>query len=126
MCYTQDGAHDEGDNLGLDTYLSNTSYTYLYTSLCFSMLELLDYMKPFIDSNDNKEKNQLKWETIQSISFSSNEWIPGNVFRIATNNYETCQLEDGTTTLTITHENILKYALIENQNIQVTTKSSPC
>ncbi|WP_139854245.1 hypothetical protein [Aequorivita sinensis] len=123
---TQDAAHDEGNKLGVDTYLSKTSNTYLYQSLCFSMLELLDYMKPFIDNNSDKALNQLKWEMVQSKSFSSNEWIPGIISRIAANNYGTFQPEDGGNTLTIIPENILKYALLENQNIQVTTKQSPC
>jgi hypothetical protein len=64
--FTQDASHKEGNRLDADTYLSNTKNKYLYQSLCFSLLEVLDYLKPFIDNNSDKTINQSKWELIQS------------------------------------------------------------
>lgn len=63
---TQDAAHNEGTKLGADTYLSKSSNTFLYQSLCYSMLEVLEYLKPFIDDNSDKTINQAKWELPQS------------------------------------------------------------
>ena len=41
---TQDAAHSEGNKLRADLYLSATPNTYLYQSLCYSFLEILDYL----------------------------------------------------------------------------------
>ena len=62
---TQDASHNEGTKLRADTYLSNSSSTFLYQSLCFSMLEVLEYLKPFLDNNSDKTVNQSKWELIE-------------------------------------------------------------
>ena len=58
---TQDAAHNEGHSLRADSYLTASSNSYLYLSLCFSLLEVLDYIKGYIDANAIKEVNQSKW-----------------------------------------------------------------
>ena len=62
---TQDASHNEGTKLRADTYLANNSNTYLYQSLCYSMLEVLEYLKPFIDDNSDIKINQSKWRLIE-------------------------------------------------------------
>jgi hypothetical protein len=92
---TQDASHNEGNKLGADTYLSNTSNTFLYQSLCYSMIEVLEYLKPFIDNNGNGDKNQSKWEAIEKKSYNSDDWILGTVERIAGNGWGTFKSELG-------------------------------
>ena len=61
VVFTQDASHNEGNKLKADSYLSNSSNTFLYRSLCFSTIEILEYFKQFLDENSNKSKNLLKW-----------------------------------------------------------------
>jgi hypothetical protein len=61
VVFSQDASHNEGNILNADSYLSDSSNTFLYRSLCFSTIEVLEYLKPFIDDNSDKETNQLKW-----------------------------------------------------------------
>jgi hypothetical protein len=92
---TQDASHNEGNKLGADTYLSNTSNTFLYQSLCYSMIEVLEYLKPFIDKYGDVDKNKSKWEAIANKSYNSNVWILGTVERIAENGWGTFKSESG-------------------------------
>ena len=59
---TQDASHNEGTKLRADTYLSKSTNTFLYQSTVLLLLEVLDYLKPFIDNNSDIEKNQSKWK----------------------------------------------------------------
>lgn len=123
---TQDASHNEGNKLHADTYLVKTSNTYLYQSLCYSMLEVLDYLKTFIDNNSEKVKNESKWEKIQTSTITSGSWIKGVITRIAENEYGTFQPDNGSPSLSIVPNKMKEYALIENQNIEVTTEPSSC
>lgn len=123
---TQDASHNEGNKLHADTYLTNTANTYLYQSLCFSVLEVLDYLKPFIDNNSDKVKNQSKWEVIQTSMVVSGSWIKGVITRIAENGYGTFQPDNGSRSLSIVPNKVKEYALIDSQNIEVTTQLSNC
>lgn len=119
---TQDASHNEGNKLGADTYLSNTSNTFLYQSLCYSMIEVLEYLKPFIDNNGDVDKNKTKWEAIANKSYNSNDWILGKVFRI-TDGWGTFKSESGLIT-SIIPKMVEKHKLQEGDKINVVTKPS--
>ena len=121
---TQDASHNEGTKLRADSYLSNSSTTFLYQSLCFSMLEVLEYLKPFIDDNADKSINESKWESKETISIDPGNWISGQVFRIAENGYGTFQPDNSNEVITILPKMISRYQLKEGDNISVTTKPS--
>lgn len=119
---TQDASHNEGNKLGADTYLSNTSNTFLYQSLCYSMIEVLEYLKPFIDYNGDVDKNKTKWEAIANKSYNSNDWILGKVIRI-TDGWGTFKSESGLIT-SIIPKMVEKHKLQEGDKINVVTKPS--
>ena len=119
---TQDASHNEGNKLGADTYLSNTSNTFLYQSLCYSMIEVLEYLKPFIDNNGDVDKNKSKWEAIANKSYNSNDWILGKVIRI-TDGWGTFKSELGLIT-SIIPKMVEKHRLQEGDKISVVTKPS--
>ncbi|MBA6154676.1 hypothetical protein [Gelidibacter maritimus] len=123
---TQDGSHNEGKSLGVDAYMASNKNTFLYQSVVLLLLDTLDYMKTFIDNNADKALNQLKWEAKPSTNSLSNEWIRGEISRIADNNYGTFQPEDGGNTISILPEIIAQYSLTADQIIEVTTKPSRC
>ena len=54
---TRDAAHSEGHSLRVDSYLVERSNNYLYLSLYYSLIEVLDYYKPYIDINSNQVIN---------------------------------------------------------------------
>lgn len=119
---TQDASHNEGNKLGADTYLSNTSNTFLYQSLCYSMIEVLEYLKPFIDNNGDVDKNKTKWKAIANKSYNSNDWVLGKVIRI-TDGWGTFKSESGLIT-SIIPKMVEKHKLQEGDKINVVTKPS--
>ena len=125
LSLTQDASHNEGTKLGADTYLSNTTNTYLYQSLCFSLLEVLDYIKSFIDNNSNNTVNQSKWEAIEKKSYNSDDMILGTVERIAENGWGTFMHEEGYKQLGIKPKMVKEFKLREGDQIKVKTKPSP-
>ncbi|WP_417371489.1 hypothetical protein [Gelidibacter japonicus] len=58
---TQDGSHNNGHKLRADEYLSSSKYHNLYKSTLYLLLDILEYMKDFIDSNSDRTKNLAKW-----------------------------------------------------------------
>jgi translation initiation factor IF-1 len=122
---TQDASHNEGTKLGADTYLSNTTNTYLYQSLCFSLLEVLDYIKSFIDNNSDKIVNQSKWEAIENKSYNSDDWILGTVERIAENGWGTFKPEEGYDKISIIPQKVNEFKLCEGDQIKIKTQPSP-
>ena len=125
LSLTQDASHNEGTKLGADTYLSNTTNTYLYQSLCFSLLEVLNYIKSFIDNNSNNTVNQSKWEAIEKKSYNSDDMILGTVERIAENGWGTFMHEEGYKQLGIKPKMVKEFKLREGDQIKVKTKPSP-
>ncbi|MDF4221086.1 hypothetical protein PXC01_05765 [Maribacter sp. M208] len=123
---TQDASHNEGNKLRADTYLTNTSNTYLYRSLCYSLLEVLDNLKPFIDENLDKSKNQSKWQLVQATAIESGHWITGKITKVADNGYGTFQPTNGDSTLSILPNKIEEYLLNEGDALEITTKPSAC
>lgn len=122
---TQDASHNEGNKLGADTYLSQTSNSYLYQSLCFSLLEVLDYLKPFIDNNLDKTLNQSKWDIIKTASYKSDNWVLGTVIRIAENGWGTFKPEEGYETLSIMPQKVNEFKLQEGDQISIISEPSP-
>lgn len=123
---TQDASHNEGNKLGADTYLSHTSNTFLYQSLCHSMIEVLDYIKPYIDANLDRDSNLTKWEVSEISTCFSEVWIPGIITSIGDNGYGAFLPKDGGATLGIVPKKIKDHSLVQGQHIEVSTEPSPC
>ena len=122
---TQDASHNEGTKLGADTYLSKSSNIFLYQSLCFSMLEVLEYLKLFLDNNSDKAINLSKWELIKSTSNYSDNWIVGTVTRIAENGWGTFKPENDYETISIIPKMVSDFKLRVGDQIEVISKPSP-
>jgi hypothetical protein len=122
---TQDAAHNEGTKLGADTYLSQSLNSYLYQSLCYALLEVLDYIKTFIDNNLDKITNQSKWELIKRTSNDSDDWILGAVIRIAENNWGTFKPEGSSETISIMPKMVRDFELREGDKINIISQPSP-
>lgn len=125
-CFTQDATHNEGNMLDADTYLNNSKNTYLYQSLCYSMIEVLDYLKVFIDENSDSAINQSKWELFKTPWYSNGSWVFGRITKIAANGYGTFEPDDGGPSLTITPAKMATFLLTAGDKIKVTTIPSPC
>ncbi|WP_274475393.1 hypothetical protein [Mangrovimonas aestuarii] len=126
LMVTQDGSHDNGSKLGVDSYMASVSNTFLYQSTVLLLFDVLDYFKTFIDSNLVKERNLSKWEKKQVESEVSGEWIAGKLIRVAGNNFGTFRSSDGVIELTILPKIMDEFSFREGDNIEVTTKPSPC
>lgn len=124
--FTQDATHNEGNRLDADTYFNNSKNTYLYQSVCYSMIEVLDYLKVFIDENSDIAKNQSKWEFINTPIISNGNWIFGSISRIAGNGYGTFEPDNGDQTLSILPSKMKDSLLTTGDKIKVTTLPSPC
>ncbi|WP_026810949.1 hypothetical protein [Arenibacter latericius] len=125
ISFTQDAAHNEGNKLGVDTYLSSTNNNFLYQSLCYSLLEVLDYLKSFIDANSDKEKNQRKW-SVKDVKTTPGELISGSITKIAENGWGTFESNQLSETIGV-HINLMKaHSLVEGSQVNITTKPSPC
>src|SRR5690606_33198952 len=94
-------------------------------SLCYSMLEILNYIKPLIDENKDVSANQSKWQIINSNeTISHGNWVSGTVIRIADNGYGTFKDEANSPTLSIMPSMVKEYDLDKDQKIEVMTKPS--
>ena len=122
---TQDASHNEGTKLKADTYLSTSLNTFLYQSLCFSMIEVLDYLKLFIDNNSDKIRNQAKWDEIK-VNTSTSNTLKGEVSRIADNGWGTFKQAGSSQEISIPPVLVTSNNLMLNQSIEVTTEPSPC
>lgn len=58
---TQDASHNVGSKLEADEYLANSKTNHLYFSSIYLLLDILDWMKNYIDTNPRKEINLAKW-----------------------------------------------------------------
>ncbi|SHJ63675.1 hypothetical protein SAMN04487911_12836 [Arenibacter nanhaiticus] len=120
---TQDGSHDNGKKLRADEYLSLSKNHKLYKSTIYLLLDILEYMKDFLDENTDKNLNQEKWEvrkftaTIDSIS--------GKVIEIQDSGWGVFESDDKTKTIKIPDYMMEKHKLKLDQIIKATTKPSP-
>ena len=122
---TQDAAHNEGHNLRVDTYLSSSSSNYLYLSLIYSLLEVLDYIKPYLDENPDKDINIQKWSLKKAPSNSTRE-ITGTIIRVADNGYGSFESNQLTTSIGVMPSFMRQHRLESGSEIKITTKPSPC
>jgi len=122
---TQDASHNEGTKLKADSYLTDSNNTFLYQALCFTMLDVLDYIKPFIVINNDKVVNQSKWEVVKiDVPGTCVDWISGTVIRVAENGWGTFQDKKSSPTISIMPKMIDEYKLVINQEIEIITKQS--
>ncbi len=124
LSITQDGSHNEGNNLGVDAYMAANSNTYLYQSVVLLLLDTLDWLKPFIDNNNNKAMNQADWDEVQKTT-SVTTSLSGKVCRIAENGWGTFKQIDGTLEIGIPPAMVTFNSLTINQSIEITTEPSP-
>jgi hypothetical protein len=122
---TQDASHNEGTKLKADSYLTESNNTFLYQALCFTMLDVLAYIKPFIVLNNDKVENLSKWEIVKINTPETGVcWISGIVIRIAKNGWGTFQDENNSPTISIMPKMIDENKLVVNQKIEILTKQS--
>ena len=89
------------------------------------MLDVLDYIKPFIVINNDKVVNQSKWEVVKiDVPGTCVDWISGTVIRVAENGWGTFQDKKSSPTISIMPKMIDEYKLVINQEIEIITKQS--
>ncbi|RXJ51087.1 hypothetical protein [Gelidibacter gilvus] len=123
LSVTQDGSHNEGKSLGVDAYMASNTNTFLYQSIALLLLDTLDWLKPFIDDNNDKIKNQAKWDKVQSTIVSTS--LTGEVCRIADNGWGTFKHNDSPLEVSIPPALVSSNRLALNQSIEITTEPSP-
>lgn len=70
----QDSQHDKiGLKFYVDEYISQVKSPYLFKSLAFQMLDILIWLKQFIDEHPNPEDNQRLWTRIEISKVEGNE-----------------------------------------------------
>lgn len=127
LTLTQDASHNEGSKLGVDTYLSQSNNTYLYQSCVYALLDILDWLKPFIDNNSDKNNNLRKWKTVQNTPTPDhNQWISGKVLKKSDNGWATFIQDNSSNQISIIPAMVTKFNLEENQPIEIKTEPSPC
>ncbi len=94
---------------------------FLLYSLVFQLIDIISWVRKYIDENADKEKNQALWETT-NISIPEVEWIKGEVIRIADNGYGTFQPSTGGKTLSVIPAKVKELSLCTTQQIEVITK----
>lgn len=120
---TQDGSHNEGNVLGVDAYMASSSNTFLYQSTVLLLLDVLDWLKPFLDKNIDKATNESKWVKISDTTPAS--YIQGEVSRIADNRWGTFKARDGAQEISIPPAMMASHNLSVQQKIEVSTEPSP-
>ncbi|MBJ7881876.1 hypothetical protein [Gelidibacter salicanalis] len=120
---TQDGSHDNGKKLRADEYLSLSKNHNLYKSTVYLLLDILEYMKDFLDDNPDKNLNQEKWELRKFTAPIDS--ISGKVIEIQNSGWGVFEADDKTKTIKIPDYKMEKHILKLDQIIKVTTKPSP-
>lgn len=87
---SQDGTHAYSElKYNVDKYIKNSQSDYFIRSNIYLLFDILLWFKEYIKNNQDLKKNKNKW------SSKEENWITGEVTRIADNDYGT--FEDGTT-----------------------------
>jgi len=124
----QDGSHsgkeaEEGKiPAQIDKLVREGVAPYLLISLVYDLLNILIWLKGFMKTNSDRDKNLIDFcikETEKNESIDG--WITGKVIRIAENGYGTFQSNTDKTTLSIIPARVSELNLITNQAIEVTT-----
>ena len=118
--------HTEDENVkqakvSIEDLRKTNKTPFLIYSLVFQLMDIINWVKKYIDENPDKEKNQLLWET-SSISILEGEWIKGEVIRIADNGYGTFQPSTGGKTLSVIPAKVKELSLCTTQQIEIITK----
>lgn len=119
---TQDGSHDTGIKLRADEYLSLSKNHNLYKSTVYLLLDILEYLKDFLDDNPDKNVNQEKWELRKFTAPIDS--ISGKVVEIQDSGWGVFESDDKTKTIKIPDYMMKKQALELDQIIKITTKPS--
>ncbi|HAI37259.1 MAG TPA: hypothetical protein DCM40_03525, partial [Maribacter sp.] len=82
---TQDASHNVGSKLEADEYLANSETNHLYISSIYLLLDILDWMKNYIDNNPNKKINSAKWSRKEQKTDAS--LLEGQINQDEANNY---------------------------------------
>ena len=124
---TQDGSHNEGHNLGVDAYMANCKNNYLYLSVVYLLLDILDWTKRFLDENPDKDKNLLKWNAKEN-TYKANlnhSFMLGTVSSIKENGWGTFKPFNGEKTIGIPPTLVQANRLKEQETIEVLPMPSP-
>lgn len=120
---TQDGSHDKGKKLRADEYLSLSKNHILYKSTVYLLLDILEYMKGFLDDNPHKNLNQEKWE-LRKLTAPIDS-ISGKVIEIQDSGWGVFESDDKIKTIKIPDYKMKQHLLELDQPLKVTTKPSP-
>ena len=112
---TQDGSHP---HLEVEKHVSAINTPYLLYSITFQILDLILWLKQYIDTNSQKED----WISLDSCN---DEWKIGTITRIAHNGYGTFLSNADKSEASILPKIIERYNLKEGDQIEVITKSNP-
>lgn len=124
----QDGSHsgkeaEEGKiPAQIDKLVREGDVPYLLISMVYDLLNILIWLKGFIKTNSDRDKNLIDFcikETEKNESIDG--WITGKVIRIAENGYGTFQSNTDKTTLSIIPAKVSELNLSTNQAVEVTT-----
>jgi hypothetical protein len=119
---TQDGSHNDGNKLRADEYFSENKHYHFYLSTIYLLMDILTYMKTFIDLNSNKEVNVKKW----SFNVAAADMISGILIDIKDTGWGKFQCDiDTSIQVGIPPHMVESRALKVNQGFKITTKSSP-
>ncbi len=124
----QDASHSYADNLNLkvDNFLSLSSTPYLYRSTLNQVLDILVWFKKHMDTFPTSEHNNRFWTKKESESNSSDMiWVPGEIVRIATNDWGTFQPSNGASIISIPPRMVKNYDLKEGQQVEIISEPSP-
>lgn len=119
---TQDASHRSS----IVEHVKATKSPYLFKAILFQLLEVIVWLKDYVDSKPIKEN----WEIIDSNSKkedcdeTENKWLFGSVLKIADNGYGTFKPDSSANTLSIIPNMIKKYNLHQNDRIKVKTKKA--
>lgn len=124
---TQDASHNIGSKLEADEYLANSKTNHLYISSIYLLLDIMDWMKIFIETNSDRSKNQTTWKVIErsALVFPEGEWIKGKIIEIAADGWGTFQTDRKDRELGILPSMVSAHKLKINDIAEVKTKPSP-
>lgn len=125
LAITQDVSHTDTPGtlkLKADAHLREFPTPYLYSVAVFQLLEILIWFKRFADENPDVAKNKSRWE---ATSESEDEWIRGEVSKIAPNGFGTFVSIDGSHSISIPPAMVSKYELVAKQPIEIKVRPDP-
>lgn len=117
LTITQGGSHRSK----IDAHVGSLKTPYLFKSVLFQLLDVLVWFKQYIDSNPKPEN----WELVEWHHEIDNNWLSGQVLRIAENGWGTFKPDDSYDTISIPPKMVIENHLEETELIEVITEPSP-